>query len=93
MIEDKELAVTAELAQIKLSDADTDRLREAVTRMVVYFDTMAEVDVADLPPMTHVHAETNRVRPDSESGDSDSDSLLENAEDLEDRFIAIPNVL
>ena len=93
MIEDKELAVTAELAQIELSDSDSERLREAVTRMVDYFATMSEVDVTDLPPMTHVHADTNRVRPDLESGSNDSDSLLENAEDLEDRFIAIPNVL
>ncbi|MFW5801262.1 MAG: Asp-tRNA(Asn)/Glu-tRNA(Gln) amidotransferase subunit GatC [Spirochaeta sp.] len=93
MIEDRELEVTAELAQIELSTEDTDRLREAVSKMVDYFATMADVDVTGLAPMTHVYAEINRVRADVHVQYSGTDELLENAADLEDRFIAVPNVL
>ncbi|AFG38877.1 Asp-tRNA(Asn)/Glu-tRNA(Gln) amidotransferase subunit GatC [Spirochaeta africana] len=93
MISDKELAITAELAQIEITDQEADSLRQAVSRMVEYFSSMAEVDVTGLEPMTHGHASGNRVRQDSSREFADTDSLLENAEDLEDRFIAVPNVL
>lgn len=93
MIEERELATTADLARIELSESDRDRLRSAVSQMVEYFETMAAVDVEGLPPMTHVHADANRVRPDRVQACENTDDLLENAEDLEDRFIAVPNVL
>ncbi|THB63308.1 MAG: Asp-tRNA(Asn)/Glu-tRNA(Gln) amidotransferase GatCAB subunit C [Spirochaetaceae bacterium] len=93
MIEDKELLQTAELAQVELTDADREKLRDAVTRMIDYFSTMADVDVAGLEPMTHVHVGGNRTRNDEVVMCDDTDGLLENAGDLEDRYIAVPNVL
>lgn len=89
----RELYATAELANIELADAEVASLAEAVTEMIEYFSKMMEVDIEGLEPTTHALLSKNRLRPDTEQGEHTSDELLENAPDLEDRFIVIPNVL
>jgi aspartyl-tRNA(Asn)/glutamyl-tRNA(Gln) amidotransferase subunit C len=89
----EELHVTAELAQIELTEAETATLAEAVAQMVDYFSIMQEIDVEDLPPTTHALLSRNRVRPDVVRLNSMADELLENAHEVEDRFLVIPNVL
>jgi len=88
-----ELYITAELAGIELSQDEVPRLQNAVTQMVEYFSKMTEMDVEDLEPTTHALLAKNRLRPDSVRPENVSDELLENAPELEDRFIVIPNVL
>ena len=88
----KELETTAQLALIDVSPEELNILAEAVTEMISYFAKMKELDVDDLPPTTHALSTENRVRKDSVR-QNNPDVILENAEDLEDRFIVIPNVL
>jgi len=88
-----ELYITAELAGIELSQDEIPHLQNAVTQMVEYFSKMTEMDVEGLEPTTHALLTKNRLRPDSVRRENGSDELLENAPELEDRFIVIPNVL
>ena len=89
----RELHVTAELAHIELTDAETATLAEAVAQMVDNFARMQELPVDDLPPTTHALLTRNRLRADTVRPDSQADELIEHAPDVEDRFIVIPNVL
>lgn len=89
-----ELDITAELALLRLEDAERQQLEEAVTQLLEYFSAMEEVDISGLEPTTHALQEGNRLRRDvPREDDSIADAILEQAPDLEDRFIAIPNVL
>lgn len=88
-----ELLITAQLAQIELRDGDLERLGQEVGRMLEYFEKMLEVDVTGLEPTTHALVKKNRVEPDVVKESSLADDILERAPELEDRFIAIPNVL
>jgi aspartyl/glutamyl-tRNA(Asn/Gln) amidotransferase C subunit len=89
-----ELHVTAELALI---DLDEDRLaafERSVSELLDHFSVMASFDVSDLPATTHALNRETRLRPDEDEADSErADLILEQASDLEDRFISIPNVL
>lgn len=89
----RELHVTAELAHIELSEAETGLLADAVAQMVDYFARMQELPVDDLPPTTHALLTRNRLRSDEVRSESLADELIENAPDVDDRFIVIPNVL
>ena len=98
----EEIETTAELALLELSDTDRTRFEDAVRTLLDHFAVMATIDVTDLPPTTHALVEGNRVREDSERGSGSTESreltpspdeVLEQAPDLEDRFITIPNVL
>ncbi len=90
-----ELRVTADLAEIELTDEELASLGAAVEQLVSYFEIMAEADVDGLEPTTHALLRRNRIRADEPAMDpeTDADDLLENAPELEDRFIVIPNVL
>ena len=88
-----ELHVTAELAQIELTESETAGLADAVAQMVDYFALLQEIEVDNLPPTTHALLTRNRLRPDVVNPTNVSDKLLDNAPELEDRFVVIPNVL
>lgn len=92
-MDSSELQTTIEMAMLELDDRQVGALEDGVTRMLEYFARMAAVDVDGVEPTTHALASSNRVRPDRRERDTDPDEILENAPDLEDRLIAIPNVL
>ncbi len=89
----RELEVTAELAHLELNDDELESLGAAVSRVVEYFSLMQSVDVSDLEPTTHVLLDKNRLRLDQPNDAVDREALLDNAPEVEDRFILVPNVL
>ena len=92
-MEIQELYTTAELAHIELKPDELQGLQQAVEQMVAFFAKMSEVDTSALEPTTHAFIKGNRVRSDIIVGSNLADDILEQAPDLEDRFIVIPNVL
>ena len=89
-----ELDTTAALALLELSEQEREELERAVSQLLEHFSIMDSLNVDGLEPTTHALQDTNRVRPDQPRVDDGiADEILEQAPDLEDRFIAIPNVL
>ena len=88
----EELYVTAQLARLELSRDEADRLEKAVFQMLEYFAKMKELDVTGLEPTTQL-AQDNSLREDTAADARDTEPLLTNAPELEDRLIVIPNVL
>ena len=88
----EELQVTAQLARLELSREEADRLEKAVLQMLEYFAKMKELDVSGLQPTTQL-AQDNRLREDAVQAPQDTEPLLKNAPELENRLIVIPNVL
>ena len=91
-MEREELDTTAQLARLELSEEETRRFEQAVFQMLEYFSKMREFDVEGLPPTAQLK-QTNTTRADRTFVQQDSTSILNNAPELEDRFIVIPNVL
>ena len=89
----RELLATARMARLALSEKELETLGKAVEQMLAHFSHMREVDVEGLAPTTHALLRENRMREDEEADASLSVQLLENAPELEERFIVIPNVL
>jgi aspartyl-tRNA(Asn)/glutamyl-tRNA(Gln) amidotransferase subunit C len=92
IMEREELDITAQLARLELSDEETKRFERAVVQMLEYFSKMRELDVEGLPPTAQM-TQTNRTRKDVAIVYRDTEAILVNAPELEDRFIVIPNVL
>ena len=85
--------MTARMARLALSGEEMEKLGKAVEQMLRYFAHMREIDVSGLAPTTHALLRENRAREDLERATDVSATLLENAPQLEERFIVIPNVL
>ncbi len=88
-----ELKTTIDMAMLELDETQTASLEGAVEQMLEYFALMSTIDIEGVEPTTHALIAANRLRRDTARTDVDPDSLLENAPDLEDRLVAIPNVL
>lgn len=86
-----ELLITAQMARLRLTDSEIDRLRLAVEQMLEHFARMKNVDIDGLEPTTHALLTKNRVRDDLST--KNEDDLVALAPDREDQFISIPNVL
>lgn len=79
---------------LELTPAEESRFASAVEALLDHFDSMSAFPIDGLQPMAHVAYFGNRTRPDEpRSHSGDPDTLLDSAPDLEDRYIAIPNVL
>ena len=87
----REVEIVAELANIELSEEDVGKFSSAVEQMIEYFEIMAEVNV-DETASDH-QQDCNALRSDRAVPSGITDEILEQAPELEDRFIVIPNVL
>jgi aspartyl-tRNA(Asn)/glutamyl-tRNA(Gln) amidotransferase subunit C len=94
-MENKELYITAFLAQIELGEENIESFNKAVTQLLSYFSKMMELEVDDLEITTHALLKQNRTRNDHDSSNNhpDPDTLIDCSPDIEERFIVIPNVL
>ncbi len=88
-----ELRTTVDMAMLEIDEQHIEALEGALRQMLDYFTTMSTVDVENVEPTTHALLTENRTRRDYPDRMVDPDTLLENAADLEDRFLAVPNVL
>lgn len=88
-----ELRTTVDMAMLEIDQQHITALESATRQMLEYFTIMSSIDVENVEPTTHALMTGNRLRPDNDRRDVEPDTLLENAADLEDRLIAIPNVL
>jgi aspartyl-tRNA(Asn)/glutamyl-tRNA(Gln) amidotransferase subunit C len=90
----EDLYTTAALAGLSLSEREEETVGAAFEEMLRYFEVMKDIDVEGLEPTTHALVKDNRVRNDEIIRDTvQTDKLLENAPELDDRFITIPSVL
>jgi aspartyl-tRNA(Asn)/glutamyl-tRNA(Gln) amidotransferase subunit C len=92
-MEEKELDVTAELANLHLSGNERAAFDEEVGRILEYFELMKGIDVDGVEATTHVGVRGNRTRPDQVRKEDLSQGVLANAPDRQERFFRIPKVL
>ena len=92
-MEKREIYTTAYMARLSLNEDEADKLEKAISRMLEYFEKMKEIDVTNLEPTTHALLKNNKLRPDITAENTDTGAILDNAPELEDRFIVTPNVL
>lgn len=92
-MESGELKTTVEMAMLDPDDPALSHLDSAVSQLIDYVTVMHRLPVEGVEPTTHALSAQNRLRADQERPSSVADTLLAAGADLEDRFIAIPNVL
>lgn len=92
---DKEtVAHIASLARIRLRAEDLDPLAVELSRIIGWVEQLAEVDTADVVPMTSVAAMRLPMREDVVSDGDCRDAILANApETARGAFFAVPKVV
>jgi aspartyl-tRNA(Asn)/glutamyl-tRNA(Gln) amidotransferase subunit C len=64
MIDRSEVLHVARLARLELTDDEVDRMVGELSKVLDYIDKISELDLEDVPPMTHVMEVTDALRKD-----------------------------
>jgi len=96
---DKEaVAHMAALARIRLDEAELEPLAVELSRIIGWFEQLAEVDTSDVAPMTSVVAMRLPMRDDTVTDGDRREAILGNAPQLAGNgpakgFFAVPKVV
>ncbi|MBZ8131875.1 Asp-tRNA(Asn)/Glu-tRNA(Gln) amidotransferase subunit GatC [Afifella sp. IM 167] len=83
----------AHLARIKLSDEETEGLREELNAILGFVEQLGEVDVTGVEPMTSVTAMRLKARQDEVTDGGKVDDIVANAPASEDHYFLVPKVV
>ncbi|HIU16171.1 MAG TPA: Asp-tRNA(Asn)/Glu-tRNA(Gln) amidotransferase subunit GatC [Candidatus Ventricola intestinavium] len=92
-ITDGLIAYVAELAHLKLDDAQRAKARDDLARMIGYVDQLAEIDTEGVEPMSHVFPVKNVFREDEVRESMDREAILKNAPEKKDGCFVVPRTV
>jgi aspartyl-tRNA(Asn)/glutamyl-tRNA(Gln) amidotransferase subunit C len=80
----------ATLARLELDDAEAEALVHDLSRILEHVDTLAELDLDDVPPTTHAGAWATGLRDDVPRGSLPRELALREAPRVVDDGFAVP---
>lgn len=83
----------SQLAYIRLSDQESEKMRVQLTNILGQFQTLAAVDTEDVEPTGHTTDSNTVMRDDESLPPLDRESVLENAPDRDGEFVRVRPVL
>lgn len=92
-LSDKEVRHVAMLARLSVTDAEVETLREELNSILGHIDTIQQLDLSGVEPMTHAVPVVNVTRPDVVKPGLDRERALMNAPEAEDGAFVIPQIV
>jgi aspartyl-tRNA(Asn)/glutamyl-tRNA(Gln) amidotransferase subunit C len=83
----------AHLARIAVAEQEVEHLGGEINAILAFVEQLAEVDVAEVEPMTSVTPMQMKRRSDLVTVGGDPDAVLRNAPAREGNFFAVPKVV
>jgi aspartyl-tRNA(Asn)/glutamyl-tRNA(Gln) amidotransferase subunit C len=83
----------ARLSRLALSDAEVERMREQLSGILAYIDTLRALDTAGVEPTSHAVPLVNVMRDDEPRPCLSQDEALANAPDRSDVFFRVPRII
>lgn len=85
----EEVQHVAMLARLHLSDAELEKMREQLSKILEYIDMLSEVDVSEVAPTAQVSNLSNVMREDVAQPSMDRSDVLANAPDQQDGMFRV----
>jgi aspartyl-tRNA(Asn)/glutamyl-tRNA(Gln) amidotransferase subunit C len=83
----------AHLARVAVNEEEVGHLRGELNAILAFVERLAEVDVADVAPMTSVMPMAMKMRTDEVTDGNIADAIMANAPAREDHFFVVPKVV
>ena len=93
MISRQDVEHVARLSRLALSDAELERMREQLSGILAYIDTLRALDTAGVEPTAHPIPMVNVLRPDVPRPGISRDEVLAAAPAVEDGRFRVPRIL
>jgi aspartyl-tRNA(Asn)/glutamyl-tRNA(Gln) amidotransferase subunit C len=92
-IREDEVRHVARLSRLHLSEAELAQFTGQLGQIIDYVNKLAELDVAEVEPLTTAIDMTNVLRDDAEVAGLTNDQALANAPDQSPPYFKVPKVL
>ncbi|MFK7818760.1 MAG: Asp-tRNA(Asn)/Glu-tRNA(Gln) amidotransferase subunit GatC [Planctomycetaceae bacterium] len=83
----------AELARLKMSDAEAQAMTEQLSKVLDYVEVLNEVNTDDVQPMVHAIELNNRFRTDDVRESISREEALQNAPATDGECFLVPDIL
>lgn len=81
------------LARLQLTEREKETLQEQLTRILDHVETIEELDLEDVDPLTHPLDLENVQREDQVEDGISVDEALQNAPERTENFFSVPRVI
>ena len=88
-----EVLKVANLARLKLTDAEVDDCTAKLGNVLAYVDSLGEVNTDEIDPMVHAVELSNVFRSDETTPSLPRDAALSNAPKTDGQFFLVPQIL
>ncbi len=89
----EEVLYVANLARLRLSEEETERLSKDMSRILEYMELLNQVDTSDVEPLDHVIEVAQSFRKDEAQPPLDHEEALKNAPDADTDYFRVPRVI
>lgn len=83
----------SKLARIALDDKREEAMVADLNAILAWVEQLEEVDVANVPPLTSVVAQSLKMRDDVVTEGGNATALMSNAPQPEDNYFVVPKVV
>lgn len=91
MIEREQVLHVAKLARLRLSEPEVEKMAGELSGILAHVDRIAELDLEDVPPTSHVIELENVLRPDVPRLSWPREAVLGQAPDPADGAFRVPS--
>jgi aspartyl-tRNA(Asn)/glutamyl-tRNA(Gln) amidotransferase subunit C len=91
MIDREQVLHVARLARLELTEQEVERISEELSHVLDHIEKIGELDLAGVPPTTHVVEVSNALRPDEPEPSLPRDAALESAPAGADGGFLVPS--
>lgn len=91
MIDRDQVLHVARLARLRLDEAEVDRMQRELAGILSHVDRISELDLADVPPTSHVVRLENVLREDEVVPGLTAERALANAPDPDQGAFRVPS--
>ena len=92
-VEKHEIEKLAKLARLDVTPEEIEKLQGSLGSLVEYLDTLGQLDLANVEPMTAVDDSARPLRPDVEQPMLPKEKALHNAPEVNLEHFSIPKVI
>jgi aspartyl-tRNA(Asn)/glutamyl-tRNA(Gln) amidotransferase subunit C len=89
----REVEHVARLARLELSEAEKERMRRELDRILSYIDKLRALDTDQVEPTSHAVPMTNVMREDAPRPSFPQDEMLSNAPERSGEFFRVPKII
>ena len=90
-IDREQVLHVAKLARLQLTDAEVDKMASELSSILEHIEHISELDLAGVPPTTHVVEVGNALREDVPGDCLDRDTVFEQAPAVQDGGFLVPS--